>query len=237
MNSYGKGLSEKTSFVDFLEKAAAIDGIELLEFMTSHPKDMSDGLIDVIAAHKNISSHVHLPVQSGSDRILRMMNRGYTREQYLNLVRRMQARVPDCSITTDIIVGFPTETDKDFEETRDIMQAVPFDHAFIFKYSPREGTRADQYADDIPPEAKDRRNQELLALQGVLTKQQNEKLVGKQMRALIIQESRKNADELMAMTGNDKRVVFPKGTHQLGELVCVVLESFSANTFRGKVVV
>lgn len=142
VNSYGKNLDNPMTFAQLLEEVEKIDGIERIRFMTSHPKDLSDELIEVMARSEKICRHLHLPLQSGSSRILKVMNRRYTKEQYLDLAERIKKAVPGISLTTDIIVGFPGETDEDFEETMDVVRRVGFDSAFTFIYSKRTGTPA-----------------------------------------------------------------------------------------------
>ena len=152
VNSYGKTLKEPISFAELLRRVEQIDGLKRIRFMTSHPKDLSDELIQVMASSKKICAHLHLPLQSGSSRILKLMNRRYTKEQYLDLVDRLRAAVPDISLTTDIIVGFPGETEEDFEETLDVVRKVRYDGAFTFIYSKRTGTPAAAMEDQVPEE-------------------------------------------------------------------------------------
>ena len=152
VNSYGKTLKEPISFAELLHRVEQIDGLKRIRFMTSHPKDLSDELIQVMASSKKICTHLHLPLQSGSSRILKLMNRRYTKEQYLDLVDRLRAAVPDISLTTDIIVGFPGETEEDFEETLDVVRRVRYDGAFTFIYSKRTGTPAAAMEDQVPEE-------------------------------------------------------------------------------------
>ena len=142
VNSYGKGLDEPLNFAELLEEVEKIEGLERIRFMTSHPKDLSDELIEVMAKSKKICRHLHLPLQSGSSRILKAMNRRYTKEQYLALAEKIKTAIPDISLTTDIIVGFPGETEEDFQETLDVVRKVRFDSAFTFIYSKRTGTPA-----------------------------------------------------------------------------------------------
>ena len=150
VNSYGKTLDEPMSFAQLLEEIEKIDGLERIRFMTSHPKDLSDELIAVMAKSKKICRHLHLPIQSGSSRILQKMNRRYTKEHYLELVDKIRAAVPDISLTTDIIVGFPGETEEDFQETLDVVRKVRYDSAFTFIYSKRTGTPAAAMEEQIP---------------------------------------------------------------------------------------
>ena len=142
VNSYGKGLDEKTDFADLLEMTASVEGIDRVRFTTSHPKDMSNKLIETIADNPVICEHIHVPLQSGSNRILQRMNRGYTREHYLELTSQMRERIPGVAITSDLIVGFPGEQEEDFADTLDMVTKVRFDAAFTFMYSVRRGTRA-----------------------------------------------------------------------------------------------
>jgi len=171
VNSYGietrnqSTETRKNGFVDLLKKINSIDGIERIRFMTSHPKDASEDLFKAMAGLSKIVKHLHLPLQSGSDKILKLMNRGYTAEKYLALVERLRKTVPHCRLTTDIIVGFPGETKADFEKTYDLMKKIKFDAAYIFKYSPRPPAASSKMKDNVPLEEKERRNQLLLQLQ------------------------------------------------------------------------
>ena len=163
VNSYGKGLDEKISFADLLRRVNEIDGLKRIRFMTSHPKDLSDDLIDAMAECDKVCNHLHLPLQSGSDRILKDMNRHYTKEKYLTLVDKIRNRIPDIALTTDIIVGYPGETEGDFEETMDVVKRVQYDSAFTFIYSKRSGTPAARRDDQIPEEVIKDRFDRLLA--------------------------------------------------------------------------
>ena len=162
VNSYGKNLENPITFARLLEKIEQIEGLERIRFMTSHPKDLSDELIEVMGRSKKICKHLHLPVQSGSSKILKKMNRHYTKEQYLELVEKIRKNVPDVSLTTDIIVGFPGETEEDFEETMDIVRKVRYDSAFTFIYSKRTGTPAAVMEDQVPEDVVKNRFDRLL---------------------------------------------------------------------------
>ncbi len=176
VDSYGKDLKDGSSLAALLRETLKLEGIERIWFLTSYPKDFSDELIDVIASCERISRSIHLPVQSGSDRILKSMNRGYTREYFLDLIRRVRDRVPDSSLSTDIIVGFPGETEADYEDTVSLIREVRFERVNLAMYSPREGTlSARKLPDDIPQEVKIRRLNDLLALQKHINRQENEK--------------------------------------------------------------
>lgn len=168
VNSYGKNLEEPMTFAQLLQEIEKIEGLKRIRFMTSHPKDLSDELIDVMAASKKICRHLHLPMQSGSSRMLKLMNRRYTKEQYLDLALKIKERIPDISLTTDIIVGFPGETEEDFEETLDVVRKVRYDSAFTFIYSKRTGTPAATMEDQIPEDVvKDRFNRLLKEVQTI----------------------------------------------------------------------
>jgi len=164
VNSYGKGLEEVIDFAELLKQTAKIDGLKRIRFMTSHPKDISTKLIEVIAAEKKIVRHIHLPLQSGSDRILRLMNRGYSSGDYLTLVTKLRQAIPRMILSTDVIVGFPQETRDDFKKTYNLVKEIGFDNAFIFKYSPRPPAASAKMKDDVPLSEKEERNQILLAL-------------------------------------------------------------------------
>ena len=162
VNSYGKTLEEPMSFAELLREVEKVEGLERIRFMTPHPKDLSDDLIEVMATSKKVCNHMHLPMQSGSSRLLKLMNRHYTKEQYLELVEKIRRSVPDVSLTTDIIVGFPGETEEDFEETMDIVRKVRYDSAFTFIYSKRTGTPAAVMEDQVPEDVVKNRFDRLL---------------------------------------------------------------------------
>lgn len=165
VNSYGKGLADKMEFVDLLEKIDIIDGLASVQFVTSHPKDAGERLFHAMAELNKVAKSIHLPVQSGSDRILKLMNRGYTAADYIKKITQLRKLIPDVRITTDIIVGFPTEMEEDYDCTRDLMKGLEFAGAYIFKYSPRPPSASCELPDDVPQEEKERRNLELLELQ------------------------------------------------------------------------
>ena len=161
VNSYGKTLEHPMTFAQLLQEIEKIEGLERIRFMTSHPKDLSDELIEVMAKSKKICRHLHLPLQSGSSRILKAMNRRYTKEQYLALAEKIKTAIPDISLTTDIIVGFPGETEEDFEDTLDVVNTCKYDSAFTFIFSPREGTPAAKMKDDVTLKVKEDRLHQL----------------------------------------------------------------------------
>lgn len=206
-----------------------------VRFESSHPKDLSDELIDVIAKNPVLCHHVHLPVQHGSSKILKAMNRRYTREQYLDLVERIRNRIPDVSLTTDIMLGFPGETDEDVEEAVSLMKTVRYESAFMYYYNPREGTPAASMANQISMDEKKKRLQKIIDMQLVITQEEMEKRVGKTIKVLAESVSRDNKDELLGKTEQDERVAFKAARSVIGKFVKVHLDSLNGNTFKGTV--
>ncbi|MBD3367869.1 MAG: tRNA (N6-isopentenyl adenosine(37)-C2)-methylthiotransferase MiaB [Candidatus Eisenbacteria bacterium] len=231
VNSYRDGDAD---FPELLRRVAAVPGLERLRFATSHPKDLSDELIETIASTGAVCEHIHLPVQSGSDRVLASMGRSYDRERYRALVRTIRERVPDVALTTDIIVGFPGETADDYEETVSLMEEVRFDSAFMFRYSVRSGTAAADLADDVPEEEKIARLERIIELQKGITWRINEGLVGQRVEVLCEGPSQRDNDVLFGRTRQNKAVVF-SGRADVGELVDVTVREASAWTLRGVV--
>ena len=198
------------NFARLLEMVAAISPELRVRFSTSHPKDISDEVIRTIASHENICRHIHLPVQSGSSRILEKMRRKYDREWYLERVAKIREIMPDCGLSTDVIAGFCSETEQDHQDTLSLFEQVCFDSAFMFQYSERPGTLASRhYPDDVPPEVKTARLNEIIALQTRMSLKSNRKDMGKTFRVLIEGASRRNADDLCGRAGNNKMCVFP----------------------------
>ena len=204
-----------------------------IRFTTSHPKDMSDETLRVIAEMPNVCKHIHLPVQSGSDRILKLMNRKYTREWYLGRVEAIRRIIPDCGLSTDIFVGYHSETEEDHQLSLSLMREVGYDSAFMFKYSERPGTYASKHLpDDVPEEEKIRRLNELIALQTEISAQQNKKDEGKEFDVLVEGFSKRSRSQLCGRTEQNKMVVFDKGSHHIGETVRVkIVNSTSATLF------
>ena len=200
VNSYGKDLCGDKTFPDLLEACAKIEGFSRIRFMTSHPKDLSDRVIDIMARYDSIETHLHLPCQSGSDSVLKRMNRHYTREQFLRTAHLFREKIPEGSISTDIIVGFPGETEEDFEDTLSLVKECRFDSAFTFQYSKRPGTKAAEFEDQIPQEAVTERFNRLLEIQNALVFESNKNLVGKTMEVLIEGQSGTAADILTGRT-------------------------------------
>lgn len=206
VNSYHDG---ENDFADLLAAAAKVDPKIRVRFTTSHPQDLSDKLLYTIAEHSNICNYIHLPVQSGSDKILEAMNRTYTSEEYLKLIEKARKIIPGVSFSTDIIAGFPTETYEDHIMTLDIMQQVKYDGAYMFKYSPREGTKAYNMEDDVPEETKVKRLNEIIDLQQKLSFDLNQELIGKEEVVLVEGYSKKSDQYLSGRTDTNKVVIFP----------------------------
>lgn len=221
VNSYGKDLKDGTNFALLLTKLCEIDGLKRIRYMTSHPKDLTEELIQTVARHPKICSHFHLPVQSGSSAILKAMNRGYTKEDYLLLVEKIRHYLPKAAITTDIIVGFPNETEEDFLETIDLVQKVQFDNAFSFIYSKRAGTPAARMQDDVSLEEKKERLQRLNDVLGYYAKAINETYVHQVIEILVEGVSKNNANMLSGKTASNKTVIFAGDAALVGQFVLV----------------
>ena len=205
-----------------------------IRFMTSHPKDMSDEMLHVMAAHNNICKFIHLPAQSGSSRILKIMNRKYTREWYLDRIAAIRRILPDCAISTDLFCGFHSETEEDYEETLSLMREVGFDSAFMFKYSERPGTYAAKHlADDVPEEVKLSRLQRMIDLQNKLSEESNMRDVGKSFEVLVEGFSKRSRNQLFGHTEHNKVVIFDKGNHKVGDFVEVSIEKATLATLFG----
>ncbi len=209
VNSYCNDLDLRYDFSDLLRDIDGFDGDFTIRFMTSHPKDASPKLIETIAASRHISHHIHLPFQSGSNRILKMMNRKYTREEYLGLVSFAKEKIPDAVFTSDVIVGFPTETEEDFQETLSLIRQVGFDGLYTFIYSPRNGTPAAEMEGQVPNEVKGERYRRLTALQSELSALANEKLVGTTVEILVTGQNEKDPTLCNGRTDSNKLVHFP----------------------------
>jgi tRNA-2-methylthio-N6-dimethylallyladenosine synthase len=221
VNSYGRDLEEKADFASLLREINEIKGIERIRFITSHPKDLSIDLIHAIRDCQRVCEHIHLPFQAGSNNILKMMNRKYTKEQYLELAERIKAEIPDISITTDIIVGFPGETGEDFRHTLDVVERVRFDSAFTFLYSKRKGTPAEKMENHVPDRVKHERLNELLDLTQQITAENNSLLKGRIMEVLVEGPSKTHTDRLTGRTRTNKIVHFEGKTDLTGRLVPV----------------
>lgn len=226
---------ETITFATLLEKVAAISPLLRVRFSTSHPKDITDDVLFTMARHENICNYIHLPVQSGSTRILQLMNRTYTREWYMKKVDRIKEILPDCGLSADIITGFCTETEEDHQDTLAIMEYAHYDLAYMFAYSERPGTlAARRYTDDVPEEVKKRRLAEVVALHRRHTLESMQQDVGKTFKVLIEGVSKRSEDDLFGRNDQNKVVVFPRGNHQKGAYVMVKIESCTAGTLIGK---
>ncbi len=236
VNSYGKDLKDGMSFAELLRSLNNIEGLERIRYMTSHPKDLSDDLINVIAKCKRVCKHLHLPVQSGSNRILDKMNRKYSREAYIDLVERIRKAVPGIALTTDIIVGFPGETEDDFHETLDLVRKVRFDAAFTFMYSKRTGTKAAAMEEQINDDIKKERLAKLIHLQNSITKEINQEYIGRIVEVLVEGYSKKDAEKLTGRTETGKTVNFPGNESSIGKLVSVRIKKAKTFVLEGEVI-
>jgi tRNA-2-methylthio-N6-dimethylallyladenosine synthase len=211
----------KSPFVQLLEAVNEIDGLDRLRFTSPHPIGFRDDLIEAISRLPKLAEHVHLPLQSGSNKILKAMHRGYTAEKYVDLVRRIRHAREGISITTDIIVGFPGETEEDYKQTRDLVEEIQFDNAFVFRYSPRRDTPAAEVPDQIDEHIKEQRNQDLLRVVNESTRRSGQRLVGRSVEVLCEGPSKTNSARLMGRTRTNKIVVFEGGEKLIGEIVDV----------------
>lgn len=232
VNSYNGG---GVDFAGLLETICAQTDVPRIRFMTSHPKDLSDRLIDVIASQPRICRHIHLPVQSGSSNILAAMNRGYTREQYLELVRKIRKRIPDIALTTDIIVGFPGETDADFADTMSLLQEVKYDSAFTFVYSRRNGTKAAEMENEVGKVVQKERIMKLVALQNTITEQKNKCYEGKTVRVLAEGISTRDQGHVCGRTGSGKMVNFAGSKDMIGKFFDVEITEGKKTTLFGRI--
>ena len=230
-----EGGNEEVTFAQLLRLVAHEAPQMRIRFTTSHPKDMSDETLHVIAEEPNVCKHIHLPVQSGSDRILKLMNRKYTREWYMDRVAAIRRIIPDCGLSTDIFVGYHDETEEDHQLSLSLMREVGYDSAFMFKYSERPGTYASKHLpDNIAEEEKIRRLNELIALQTEISAQQNKKDEGKEFDVLVEGFSKRSREQLCGRTEQNKMVVFNKGNHHIGEIVRVRITGSTSATLFGE---
>lgn len=226
--------NEEVRFDQLLEIVAIHAPKIRIRFSTSHPKDMSDETLEVIAKMPNICKHIHLPVQSGSSRILKLMNRKYTREWYIDRINAIKRIIPNCGISTDIFCGFHSETEEDHQETLSLMDICQFDLAFMFKYSERPGTyAAKKLPDDVPEEVKTRRLEEIIEKQRNQSRIGNENCIGKTYEVLVESVSKKSRDQLSGRTEQNRVIVFDRGTHKVGDLVMVKVYEANSATLKG----
>ena len=224
VNSYGKNLEQPMTFAELLKEIEQIDGLERIRFMTSHPKDLSDDLIEVMANSKKICPHLHLPLQSGSSRILKAMNRRYDKEKYLALAKKIRERMPDIALTTDIIVGFPGETEEDFQETLDVVRQVRYDSAFTFIYSKRTGTPAAVMEDQIPEDVVKDRFDRLLKEVQTISKEMAERFTGNEETVLVEEKNSQMDGYVTGRLGNNHVVHFEGSEELIGKLIRVRLD-------------
>jgi len=239
VNSYhwrdDNSMEQEVGFPKLLEMVATVSPLLRVRFATSHPKDISDELIKSIATHHNICSYIHLPFQSGSTRVLKKMNRKYTREWYMDRIKAIKTHIPDCGLSTDIIAGFCTETEEDHRETLSLMKWVSYDYAFMFKYSERPDTiAAKKFEDDVPEEVKSRRLQEIIALQGEMSLANNKKDIGKTFEVLVEKVSKKSDKELAGRNSQNKMIVFPRKNYKPGDYVMVKVHDCTPATLIGE---
>ena len=235
VNAYGKDLNLNYTMADLLEDTAKTK-IERIRFVTSHPWDFDDKMIEIISKYDNIMPYIHLPLQSGSDKILKLMGRRYTKEKYLELFNKLKTNIPNCSITTDIIVGFPNETEEDFKDTLDVVNKCQFDSAFTFIFSPRIGTPACRMTDDVKQEEKEKRLYELNDLINKYSKINNDKYLDKTVKVLLENYSEKDKNMLMGYTDTMKLVNVKAPSNYLGKIVNVKITSVKTWSMDGEIV-
>jgi len=233
VTAYGKDLSSNIDFPWLLEQINALSGIERIRYITSHPRDVDEKLIFSVRDLPRVCEHFHLPVQSGSNRILKLMNRGYDINHFQKIVSLIRNEIPEATITTDFIVGFPGETEDDFQATLNLVQEISFDEAFMFQYSLREDTRAAVLPDQVSEEEKKRRLQELINLQQKYSYQSNSRLIGKSVEVLVESVSRKHLGKLLGRTRTNKVVLFPGEENLVGNLLMVKVTGATAWTLEG----
>ena len=233
VNSFGRGADFDMSFPELLREVCKVDGIERVRFMTSHPKDLSDELIEVMATEEKVCRHLHLPLQSGSSRLLKEMNRRYDKEQYLLLVERIRASIPDIALTTDIIVGYPTETEEDFLETMDVVERVRYSAAFTFIYSQRTGTPASKLPMVPETEVHDRFDR-LLKLVQDIGADENGKLVGSKQKVLVEQLNEKEPGLVTGRLSNNLTVHLPGDASMIGRILPVTITESGGFYLRGE---
>jgi tRNA-2-methylthio-N6-dimethylallyladenosine synthase len=234
VNSYGRGLPEPVTFSQLLQRLEALPGLNRLRFATSHPRDLSPELIHSFGELRTLCEHLHLPVQSGSNRVLGRMNRGYTREHYLEKVAALRQACPGIALSTDLIVGFPGETEADFLQTLDLMEEAGFDQAFSFKYSPRPQTRAATFPDQVPEDVKSERLARLQALQDELTQKAHARLVGQVREVLVEGRSKRSPQELCGRLRTNQVVNFIGPRELVGRLAQVAITEAHPHSLKGR---
>ena len=236
VNSYGNDLAEAIDFPLLLEELNKVDYLERIRFMTSHPRDFSEKLLFAIKNLDKVAEHIHLPIQSGSNKILKEMNRGYSREYYIKTVKEIQNKMPEAAVSTDFIVGFPGESDQDFEQTLELVKELRFDMAYTFIYSPRSGTPAARREDQITEEVKKERLNRLMEIQNRISYQNNQKLIGKTQKILVTGPSSRDENVYEGRTGTNKICFIDKRSDLIGEIVKVKIDSAKSWTLQATVV-
>lgn len=236
VNSYGKDLDDNIDFADLLDMISQVEGLKRIRFMTSHPKDISDKLIETMARNKNISKHLHLPFQAGSNKILKLMNRRYTKEEYLEKINKVKSLMPDIALSTDVIVGFPGEDSGDFEETLDIIKKVEFDQIYMFIYSKRKGTPAEKYDDVIDMSDKKKNFGRLLGTQNDISKKKNLEYMGRTVEVLVEGLSKYNDNALTGRTDSNKVVNFAGDARLIDKLVNVKITEAHSWFLNGEII-
>ena len=224
------------NFATLLENVAKVSGLKRLRYTSPHPQDISLKLLDVMSKYDNICNSIHLPLQSGSDRILKRMNRTYTRKHFINLASIIRKKLPNAGISTDIIVGFPGETEENFLNTLRVMEEVKFDSAFTFKYSPRKGTKALEYEDQLSEDVKQKRLEDVISLQKSHTVLRNQNFIGKIENVLVEKESKRNSSKWAGRTDSNKWVIFDKENAKIKDFVPVLIMQSKDITLHGKII-
>lgn len=237
VNSYGKDSEEQIDFADLLQEVDQVETIARVRYMTSHPRDMNDKVIETIRNSKKICEHFHLPVQAGSDAILKGMNRGYTTDYYCQLVAKIRQAIPNASLTTDLIVGFPGETEEQFLETLEFLKKIRYDAAYTFIYSQRSGTPAAKYSDQVPLQTKKDRLNRLIAVQNQISLEINQQLIGETVEVLVEGPSKNDDNMLMGRTRTNKIVLWPKTGQELaGDLVHILVDTAQTWILKGRLI-
>jgi tRNA-2-methylthio-N6-dimethylallyladenosine synthase len=236
VNSYGNDLKKETTFPKLLEELNKVKKLKRIRFMTSHPRDFSDELLEKIKTLPKVANHIHLPVQSGSNKVLKEMNRGYTREYYLERVKKIQEEIPGAAVSTDFIVGFPGESEEDFEKTIELVKELNFDMAYTFIYSPRSGTPASRRDDQVADEVKKERLNRLMNLQNKISYDQNQKLIGRTEEILVTGPSSRDPEVFEGRTSTNKICFIDKREDLVGELAKVKIEAAKSWTLEGRVI-
>ena len=234
VNSYGQDLRSGVDFSALLEMVDATEGLERIRFTTSHPKDLTERLIEALRDLPSVCEHLHLPIQAGADRVLEAMGRGYTYERFRSLVERARERIPGLAVTTDVMVGFPGETEEDFRATMRAFEELQFDQAFMFKYNDRPGTRAAEMEPKVPEQEKQRRLEELVALENEIAREKNRRLVGASFEVLVEEMDAKAPGHVRGRTRTNKLMIFPGGLDLIGQMVIARAEEAYLWGFKGR---